>query len=72
MTVRTGDIYITGWDDPHVEIEAEKVVHANQRRTPSAATSASGFCWTGRMRCSTFAPSIRPAGPGGPFAASPA
>ncbi|TAM83662.1 MAG: hypothetical protein EPN47_06010 [Acidobacteria bacterium] len=31
MEVRTGDIYITGWDDPHVEIEAEKVVHASSR-----------------------------------------
>ena len=31
MEVRTGDIYITGWDDPHVEIEAEKVVHANSK-----------------------------------------
>ncbi len=32
MTVRTGDIYITGWDDPHVEIEAEKVVHAKSKK----------------------------------------
>ncbi|MCL5005869.1 MAG: hypothetical protein M1404_04990 [Acidobacteria bacterium] len=32
MDVRTGDIQITGWDDPHVEIEAEKVVHAKSRR----------------------------------------
>jgi hypothetical protein len=31
MDVRTGDIYITGWDDPHVEIEAEKVVHASSK-----------------------------------------
>jgi hypothetical protein len=31
MEVRTGDIYITGWDDPHVEIEAEKVVHAGSK-----------------------------------------
>ena len=29
---RTGDIYITGWDDPHVEIEAEKVVEARSKR----------------------------------------
>jgi hypothetical protein len=32
MNVRTGDIYITGWDDPHVEIEAEKVVHARSKQ----------------------------------------
>jgi hypothetical protein len=32
MDVRTGDIQITGWDDPHVEIEAEKVVDARSRR----------------------------------------
>ena len=31
MDVRTGDIYITAWDDPHVEIEAEKVVQAKSR-----------------------------------------
>ncbi|HET7215405.1 MAG TPA: hypothetical protein VFL79_17580 [Terriglobia bacterium] len=31
MEVRTGDIYITAWDDPHVEIEAEKVVHAKSK-----------------------------------------
>jgi hypothetical protein len=31
MDVRTGDIYIAGWDDPHVEIEAEKVVHAGSK-----------------------------------------
>lgn len=31
MEVRTGDIYITGWDDPHVEIDAEKVVHAKSK-----------------------------------------
>jgi hypothetical protein len=31
MEVRTGDIYITGWDDPHVEIEAEKVVEARSK-----------------------------------------
>jgi hypothetical protein len=32
MDVRTGDIQITGWDDPHVQIEAEKVVVAGSRR----------------------------------------
>ena len=32
MDVRTGDIYITGWDDPHVEIEAEKIVHAKSEK----------------------------------------
>jgi hypothetical protein len=32
INVRTGDIYITGWDDPHVEIEAEKVVHAKSEK----------------------------------------
>ena len=32
MDVRTGDIQITGWDDPHVQIEAEKVVQARSRR----------------------------------------
>jgi len=32
MEARTGDIYITGWDDPHVEIEAEKVVHAKSKK----------------------------------------
>jgi hypothetical protein len=32
MDVRTGDIYITGWDDPHVEIEAEKVVNARSEK----------------------------------------
>ena len=32
METRTGDIYITGWDDPHVEIEAEKVVHAKSKK----------------------------------------
>jgi len=32
MKVRTGDIYITGWDDPHVEIEADKVVHARSKK----------------------------------------
>jgi len=31
MEVRTGDIYITAWDDPHVEIEAEKVVQAKSK-----------------------------------------
>ncbi len=31
MNVRTGDIQITGWDDPHVQIEAEKVVVARSR-----------------------------------------
>ena len=31
MDVRTGDIYITGWDDPHVQIEAVKVVHARSK-----------------------------------------
>ncbi len=29
---RTGDIYITGWDDPHVEIEADKVVYAKSKK----------------------------------------
>lgn len=32
METRTGDIYITGWDDPHVEIEAERVVEARSKR----------------------------------------
>ena len=32
MNVRTGDIYITGWDDPHVDIEAVKVVHAKSKK----------------------------------------
>jgi len=32
MKVRTGDIYITGWDDPHVEIEADKEVHARSKK----------------------------------------
>ncbi|HZT71537.1 MAG TPA: hypothetical protein VFC10_17550 [Terriglobia bacterium] len=32
MDVRTGDIYITGWDDPHVEIEAEKIVRAGSKK----------------------------------------
>jgi hypothetical protein len=32
MEVRTGDIYITGWDDPHVEIEADKVVEAKSKK----------------------------------------
>ncbi len=32
MDVRTGDIQIAGWDDPHVEIEAEKVVEAGSER----------------------------------------
>jgi hypothetical protein len=32
MGVRTGDIQITGWDDPHVQIEAEKVVVAGSQR----------------------------------------
>jgi hypothetical protein len=32
MNVRTGDIDITGWDDPHVEIVAEKVVHAKSKK----------------------------------------
>ena len=32
MNVRTGDIYITGWDNPHVEIAAEKVVHAKSKK----------------------------------------
>lgn len=32
METRTGDIYITGWDDPHVEIEAEKVVQARSKK----------------------------------------
>ena len=32
MNVRTGDIDITGWDDPHVEIEAEKVVYAKSKK----------------------------------------
>jgi len=32
LDVRTGDIQITGWDDPHVQIEAEKVVEAGSRR----------------------------------------
>ncbi|HET7101320.1 MAG TPA: hypothetical protein VFJ52_09235, partial [Terriglobia bacterium] len=32
METRTGDIYITGWDEPHVEIEAEKVVHARSKQ----------------------------------------
>jgi hypothetical protein len=32
IEVRTGDIYITGWDDPHVEIEADKVVEARSKK----------------------------------------
>ncbi len=36
MNVRTGDIHITGWDDPHVKIEAEKVVHARSRGQAAA------------------------------------
>ena len=32
MDVRTGDIYITGWDDPHVEIDAVKVVEARSKK----------------------------------------
>lgn len=32
MKVRTGDIYIKGWDDPHVEIEADKVIYARSKK----------------------------------------
>lgn len=32
MNVRTGDIYITGWDDPHIEIEAAKVIYAHSKK----------------------------------------
>lgn len=34
VDVRTGDLQIEGWDDPHVQIEAEKTVSA---RTKAAA-----------------------------------
>lgn len=32
METRTGDIYITGWDDPHVVIEAEKLIYARSKK----------------------------------------
>lgn len=36
MNVRTGDIQISGWDEPYVQIEAEKVVVAGSRRKASS------------------------------------
>lgn len=36
MNVRTGDIQISGWDEPYVRIEAEKVVVAGSRRKASS------------------------------------
>lgn len=32
IATRTGDIYIDGWDDPHVSVEAEKLVRASSAR----------------------------------------
>ncbi|MEJ2008053.1 MAG: hypothetical protein P8Z30_07855 [Acidobacteriota bacterium] len=48
MEVRTGDIYITGWDDPHVEIEADKVVYAKSKKQAEHRFKRIGISLEGR------------------------
>ena len=48
MDVRTGDIYITGWDDPHVEIEADKVVYAKSKKQAEHRYKRIGISLEGR------------------------
>jgi hypothetical protein len=63
MDVRTGDIQITGWDDPHVQIEAEKVVEAGSRRKAASQYKRVRILLEGRdkeVHLRTLYPARRP------------
>lgn len=63
LEVRTGDIYITGWDDPHVEIDAEKVVHANSKQEAERRYERIKILLSGQdemLQLRTLYPSRRP------------
>ena len=63
METRTGDIYISGWDDPHVEIEAEKVVEARSKEKAEHQYKRVQILLNGQdemIRLRTLYPSRRP------------
>lgn len=59
VDARTGDIHIEGWDDPRVEVEAEKVVRAKSEAEANRLYDQIGIQFTGQdkeVRLSTFYP----------------
>ncbi len=63
IDTRVGDIHVTGWDEPHVEVDAEKLVRAGNQAGANPMFERIKVALEGRdksVRLSTIYPSRKP------------